>query len=88
MLKTYDFHSFIQRPHFSQIAKSLFRASFFTPADIAPYVVSSTNRNLTETPTAICKSGHKIVLLKKRKMTNFWKKKKGEGLEISPSTLG
>ena len=37
MLKTYDFHSFIQRPHFSQIAKNLFRASFFTPADIAPY---------------------------------------------------
>ena len=37
MLKTYDFHSFIQRPYFSQIAKDLFRASFFTPADIAPY---------------------------------------------------
>ena len=25
MLKTYDFHSFIQRPHFSQIAKNDFR---------------------------------------------------------------
>ena len=37
MLKTYDFHSFIQRPHFSQIAKNDFRASFFTPADIAAY---------------------------------------------------
>ena len=37
MLKTYDFHSFIQHPHFSQIAENLFRASFFTPADIAPY---------------------------------------------------
>ena len=36
MLKTYDFHSFIQHPHFSQIAENLFRASFFTPADIAP----------------------------------------------------
>ena len=39
MLQTLDFHSFIQRPHFSQIAKNLFRASFFTPADIAPYLV-------------------------------------------------
>ena len=38
MLKTYDFHSFIQRPHFSQIAKNDFRASFFTPADIAAYL--------------------------------------------------
>ena len=38
MLKTFDFHSFIQRPHFSKIAKNLFRASFFTPADIAPYI--------------------------------------------------
>ena len=38
MLKTYDFHSLIQHPHFSQIAKNLFRASFFTPADIAPYL--------------------------------------------------
>ena len=38
MLKTFDFHSFIQRPHFSQIAKNDFRASFFTPADIAPYL--------------------------------------------------
>ena len=36
MLKTYDFHSIIKRPHFSQIAKSLFWASFYTPADIAP----------------------------------------------------
>ena len=39
MLKTYDFHSFIQRPHFSQIAKNDFRASFFTPADIAAYSI-------------------------------------------------
>ena len=38
MLKTYDFHSFIQRPHFSQIAKNDFRATFFTPADIAAYI--------------------------------------------------
>ena len=37
MLKTYDFHSFIQRPHFSQSAKNLFRASFLTPANIAAY---------------------------------------------------
>ena len=37
MLKTYDFHSFIQRPHYSQIAKNDFRATFFTPADIAAY---------------------------------------------------
>ena len=36
MLQTYDFHSFIQHPHFSQIAENLFRASFFTPAYIAP----------------------------------------------------
>ena len=35
MLKTYDFHSFIQRPHFSPSAKNLFQASFLTPADIA-----------------------------------------------------
>ena len=39
MLKTYDFHSFIQRPHFSQIAKNDFQASFFTPADIAAYTM-------------------------------------------------
>ena len=38
MLKTYDFHSFIQRPHFSQTAKNLFRASFLTPSDIAAYM--------------------------------------------------
>ena len=38
MLKTRDSHSFIQRPHFSQIAKNLFRASFFYPADIAAYL--------------------------------------------------
>ena len=38
MLKTCEYHSFIQRPHFSQIAKNLFRASFFTPADIAAYI--------------------------------------------------
>ena len=37
MLKTNDFHHFIQHPHFSQIAKNLFRASLYTPADIAPY---------------------------------------------------
>ena len=42
MLKTYDFHSFIQRPHFSQSAKNLFRASFFTPSDIAAYKESET----------------------------------------------
>ena len=36
MLETYDFHSFIQRPHFSQSAKNLFQASFLSPADIAP----------------------------------------------------
>ena len=39
MLKTYDFHSFIHRPHFSQSAKNLFRASFLSPADIAPYMM-------------------------------------------------
>ena len=39
MLKTCEYHSFIQRPHFSQIAKNLFRASFFTPADIAAYII-------------------------------------------------
>ena len=37
MLKTYGFHSFVQRPHFSQYAKNLFRASFSTPSDIAAY---------------------------------------------------
>ena len=37
MLKTYDFHSLIQRPHFSQTAKNLFRASFLAPSDIAAY---------------------------------------------------
>ena len=42
MLKTYVFHSFIQRPHFSQAAKNLFRASFLTPADIAVYNVAIT----------------------------------------------
>ena len=40
MLKTYGFHSFIQRPHFSQNAKNLFRASFSTPSDIAAYIYS------------------------------------------------
>ena len=40
MLETNDFHCFIQRSHFSQIAKILFRASFFTPADIAAYILS------------------------------------------------
>ena len=44
MLKTYDFHSFIQRPHFSQIAKNDFQASFFTPADIAAYLRSERKR--------------------------------------------
>ena len=39
MLKTYDFHSLIQRPHFSQTAKNLFRASFLTPSDIAAYIM-------------------------------------------------
>ena len=43
MLKTYDFHSFIQRPHFSQGAKNLFRASFFTPSDIVAYISLSSN---------------------------------------------
>ena len=38
MLKTYDFHSFIQRPHFSQSAENLFWAGILTPADIAAYV--------------------------------------------------
>ena len=38
MLKTYGFHSFIQRPHFSQNAKNLFRASFSTPSDIVAYL--------------------------------------------------
>ena len=37
MLKTYGFHSFIQRPHFSQNVKNLFRANFLTPSDIAVY---------------------------------------------------
>ena len=37
MLKTCGFHNFIQRPHFSQNAKNLFRASFLTPSDIAAY---------------------------------------------------
>ena len=37
MLKTYDFHSLIQRPYFSPRAKNPFRASFLTPADIAAY---------------------------------------------------
>ena len=37
MLKTYDFQSFIQRPHFSQNAKNLFWASFLTHSDIAAY---------------------------------------------------
>ena len=37
MLKTYDFHSFIQRPHFSQSAENLFWAGILTPADIAAY---------------------------------------------------
>ena len=41
MLKTYDFHSFIQRPHFSQSAKNLFRASFSTPSDIPAYLIFS-----------------------------------------------
>ena len=40
MLKTCEYHSFIQRPHFSQIAKNLFRVSFFTPADIAAYLLA------------------------------------------------
>ena len=52
------------------------------------FVVSWTNWSLTVSPTALCKLGHKRVLLKKRKTDNFWKKKNGEGLEISPSTLG
>ena len=39
MLKTCEYHSFIQRPHFSQIAKNLFWAIFFTPADIAAYSI-------------------------------------------------
>ena len=43
---------------------------------------------MTETLTAICKLGHKKVLLKKRKMTDLWKKKNGESLELSPSALG
>ena len=42
ILKTYDVHSFIQRPLFSLWAKNLFRASFSTPADIAAYVLSYT----------------------------------------------
>ena len=40
MLKTCEYHSFIQRPHFSQIAKNDFRATFFTPADNAAYLMS------------------------------------------------
>ena len=40
MLKTHGFHSFIQRPHFSQNAKNLFRASFSTPSDIAAYLIT------------------------------------------------
>ena len=40
MLKTYGFHSFIQRPHFSQNVKNLFRANFLTPSDIAVYQVA------------------------------------------------
>ena len=48
MLKTYDFHSFIQHPHFSQIAENLFRASFFTPADIALYTYISVHYQLED----------------------------------------
>ena len=47
MLKTYDFPGFIQHPHFSQIAKKIFRASLFTPPDIAPYIIISLILNST-----------------------------------------
>ena len=51
-------------------------------------MVLRTNRSLTVSPTASCKEGHKRRLLKKRKIDFFWKKKNGQGLEISPFILG
>ena len=52
------------------------------------FIVLRTNQSLTVSPTALCKLGHKRRLLKKRKIDYFWKKKNGQGLEISPSVFG
>ena len=48
MLKTCGFHNFIQRPHFSQNAKNLFRASFLTPSDIAAYLMIVVDANFNQ----------------------------------------
>ena len=47
-----------------------------------------TNWSLTVSLTALCKLGHKRRPLKKRKIDYFWKKKNGQGLEISLSVIG
>ena len=57
MLKTYGFHSFIQRPHFSQYAKNLFRASFSTPSDIAAYNMA----NATSLSSLFFQDGQPLV---------------------------
>ena len=41
MLNIFDFHSFIQRPHFIQIAENPLSASFFNLAVFAGYKVLS-----------------------------------------------
>ena len=45
----------------------------------AGFVVLRTKWNLTVSPTALCKLGHKRGLLKKRKMDIFFEKKKRRG---------
>ena len=39
MLNIFDFHSFIQRPHFTQIAENPLSAGFFNLAVFAGYLV-------------------------------------------------